>query len=100
MNEEDKFKMESTHPIEELYVFISKDKDGGEAVMVVQGNAGWFPLIGSDLKRALSLRPVAETIAERYGRAVRLCKFSNRKEITLRHLGGLKKERGHYEDGK
>lgn len=96
MDEKEKWLINACHPIENLYVYISQDEDGGESVMLLTGRAGVFPLIASDMDRAISLRSIAETVAERYGKKIRLCKFSNRKDITERHLPGLK-NRGGYE---
>lgn len=98
MDEKAKFEIESTHPITELFAFISVDKDGREGVMCLMGPNGVYPLIGSDMKRMISLRPMAETTAERYGRKLILSKFSKREDLSKRHLPGLPKERGKYGD--
>ena len=93
----DKFKHESTHPIEELYAYISRELDGSESIMCLMGPNGAFPLVGSDMKRMQSLRPMVETTADRYGKHVILAKFSNRKDMTLGHLRGLPLGRGRWE---
>lgn len=90
MDDKEKFVLESTHPITELYAYITRDVDGKEGVMTLFGKGGAYPLIGSDMKRMVSLRGVAETTAERYGRSLKLVKFSKREDLTNRHLPGLK----------
>lgn len=94
--EKREFEVHAKHPITELFVYISQDDEEGESVMVIQGQSGWFPLIGSDIERAASLRPIAETIADRYGKKIKLVKFTNRQDITHVHMRGLSKSRGKY----
>ena len=97
MDERREFEKRAKHPITEIFAWVTEDEEQGEAIFTFLGKGGYFPAIGSDLDRAMSLRGIVETICERHGRKVRLCKFSDRKDITLRHLGTLKKERGTYD---
>ncbi len=47
--------------ITELYAFISKDRDGNEGVMgIAKANGMLIPLIGADIERVESLKPIAD----------------------------------------
>ena len=98
MDESERSKAALTHPITEMFVYITVDDIEGEAIMLVKGRDGWYPMIGSDMKRALSLRPLAETIAERYGKRIRLVRFADRKDVTKMHAPKLHAGRGNWTD--
>lgn len=62
-----------------LWAFIAKEADGTEGVIGVYDRRGaWVPLVGADLARVNSLRPVARDSAKRTGRTVTLAHFSVR----------------------
>jgi hypothetical protein len=49
--------------ITEMFAFVATDKNGDEGVMgfLEQGGA-WVPLVGADMDRVDSLRPIAREI--------------------------------------
>lgn len=98
MNKQE-WEKESQHPIKELFAYIVRE-DGkeSESIMTLFGKNGAYPLIGSDMARMLSLRGIAETVADRYGKKIVLAKFTSRKDITLGHMKSLPKERGAWDN--
>ena len=48
---EHEFIQNSKHPIENMYAWIIREPDGSESIVVLEGEEGFFPVIGSDLKR-------------------------------------------------
>lgn len=75
--------------IEKLYAFVSKDKDGNEGVMAMQKPSGvWLPLIGADMKRVDSLKPIADEIAKVSGMDYEIREFFNFDFAQLAELIG------------
>ena len=75
--------------ISEMFAFIAEDtgpEDEGVAAVMV-GNV-MLPLVGADMARVASLRPVARSIASASGKTVRLVKFSLREELETLAPGG------------
>ena len=72
--------------ITELFAFVDKidDEDGDEGVIGMSTDFGWIPLIGADMARVESLRPIAEKVAKETGKKVILKKFklTSEEEIT------------------
>jgi hypothetical protein len=60
--------------------------DGNEGIVTGMFQSVSLPLIAVDEKRLRSLSPIAEEIARKTGRVIRLVKFTNRE--LIRHLGG------------
>ena len=51
--------------IEELFAFCAEEAPGDEGVCGWQLDDGsWMPLVGADMKRVESLRPLAKIIAK------------------------------------
>ena len=76
--------------IEEMYAFIAEDKGPqDEGVIAIQSLAGddgqtlWLPLVGADMSRVNSLRPIAQGIGRKIGKKVTLAHFSNRQDIEV-----------------
>jgi hypothetical protein len=70
-----------------IWAYLSVDpEDGNEGIVagVFQGVS--LPLIAVDEERLRSLAPMAEQIARKTGRVIRLVKFTNRE--LIRQLGG------------
>jgi hypothetical protein len=64
--------------IDELWVFISKDKDGNEGVCGAPIGGTFMPLVAADPARVDSLRRVAQMIVDNSeGHEIILRKFSN-----------------------
>lgn len=69
--------------IEEMFAFIALDPaDDTEGVTAaLRPNGEWMPMIGADMDRMNSLRPVAREIAKASGQRVTLCRFTTREEL-------------------
>ncbi|MBA7593461.1 hypothetical protein ES703_00381 [subsurface metagenome] len=76
--------------IEEMYAFIVEDSGpGDEGVIGIQTGPGadgqrlWLPLVGADMARVNSLRPIAQGIGRQIGKKVTLVHFSNRQDLEV-----------------
>ena len=67
--------------IEEMYVFIAEDGPNDEGVSAFQIGDTWLPMVGADMKRVDSMKPVAQLIADRTGQTIKLIRFTQREEI-------------------
>jgi len=77
--------MEGQLRIDQLFAFIVKDRDGTEGVAgfldVERGT--WLPMVGADLARVESLRPIAEDLARRLHLPITLAYFSGRRNVEV-----------------
>lgn len=65
--------------IAKLYAWVAEESDGGEGVVAhFHPNLGNMPLVGADMARIESFRPLARHVAELSGCPVRLVEFSAR----------------------
>ena len=70
-----------------IWAYLSVDpEDGNEGIVAGIFLGVSLPLIAVDEKRLRSLAPMAEEIARKTGRVIRLVKFTNRE--LIRQLGG------------
>jgi len=70
--------------IEQMYAFVCEDSGPeDEGIIGMQTGMGWMPLVGADMARVKSLRPIAETIARSSGKPVKLLRFTTREEIEI-----------------
>jgi hypothetical protein len=70
--------------IETMYAFITEDKSpDDEGIIGIDTPLGWMPLVGGDMKRVESLRPIAVNIAKQLGKRVKILQFETRKEIGV-----------------
>lgn len=68
--------------ITEMYAFIAEDTGpDDEGVIGFTTSTGWIPMVGADMKRVDSLRPIATSIARDLGKRVKLIRFTNREEL-------------------
>jgi len=65
-----------------IYAFISID-EGPEDEGIIGAKFGdaWMPLVGADMKRVDSLRPLAKEIARVTGKRIVLAKFTVREDV-------------------
>ncbi len=63
--------------ITELYAFIATD----EGIVAMMLGDKWIPMVGADMARMDSLRPVAEKIAGIHGQKIIIAKFTTRTDI-------------------
>ena len=75
--------------IESMYAFIVEDTGpddegiiGIQAISREHAPIG-VPLVGADMARANSLRPMAQGIAHKLGKKVTLVHFSNREDVEI-----------------
>jgi len=70
--------------IEEMFAFVAEDS-GPEDEGLVGTNTGdgWMPLIGADMARVESLKPIARGIAEATGKKIKIIHFTQREEIGV-----------------
>jgi len=75
--------------IEQLFAFIVKDRDGTEGVagFLDVASGQWMPMVGADLARVESLRPLADDLARRMHVPITLAYFSERRDVE--QLGDL-----------
>lgn len=70
--------------ITEMFAFVAEEKPGEEGVMGLRApNGDWYPLVGADVERAVSLKPLAEEVARQSGRPYRCLHFKLVGELPL-----------------
>ena len=73
--------------VEDIYAFVVEDSGPeDEGVIAIQAISRelaitWLPLVGADMARVNSLRPLAQGIGRRLGKKVTLVHFSNRQDL-------------------
>jgi hypothetical protein len=73
--------MEGQLHIDSMWAFVATDKDGTEGIPAFQSGAMLLPLVGADMQRIESMRPIAQTLADERGITIKLVHFTNRQEI-------------------
>ena len=70
--------------IEQVYAFVAEDSGpDDEGVIGMMTKNGWLPLVGADMTRVNSLRPIAEDVAHQLGKPVKLLRFGTREELEV-----------------
>jgi hypothetical protein len=69
--------------IDEVFVFIAKDKDGEGVPAFTLPGGMMLPMVCADKARVDSLREMARTIARNTGNKITLCRFSVREELEV-----------------
>lgn len=69
--------MTTPHVINEMFAFVASDSLGEGLIAELIGNQ-WMPLVGADMDRVKSLRPIAERAARQTGKKIKLVKFTTR----------------------
>lgn len=70
--------------IEQMFAFVIVDDDGTEGIPAFQGPNGMaMPMVGADLERVESLRPIAEDMAKQLNKDVTLAVFEVRKDVEV-----------------
>jgi len=70
--------------IEEMYAFVAEDTGpDDEGIIGMNTEMGWLPLVGADMARVDSLRPIAQGIGRQVGKKVTLVHFSNRDDLEV-----------------
>lgn len=71
------------YKIEQIFAFISTDEDGSEGVIGYATHGVFMPLVGADMERIESLRPIAQQVANITHKQVSLCRFHQREELEV-----------------
>lgn len=70
--------------IEEMYAFVAEDSGPDDEGIIGMNTAmGWMPLVGADMKRVESLRPIARGLGRQIGKKVTLAHFTNREDLEV-----------------
>ncbi|KKN87010.1 hypothetical protein LCGC14_0262790 [marine sediment metagenome] len=68
--------------IEEMYAFVCEDSGpDDEGIVGMNTGAGLMPLVGADMARVESLKPIARRIAVETGMRIKLLHFTHREEL-------------------
>ena len=73
--------MFETPKIGELFAFIAEEGPEDEGIVAMMVGDKWMPMLGADMKRIESLRPIAQKIATIHGQKIILAKFTTRTNI-------------------
>lgn len=69
------------YKIEQIFAFISTDEDGSEGVIGFETHGVFMPLVGADMDRIESLKPIVQQVANMTQKQVRLCRFHQLEEL-------------------
>lgn len=68
--------------IEEMYAFAAEDNGpDDEGIVAMSMGSVMMPLVGADIERVESLKPIARDIARQTGKKIKLLRFSNREDV-------------------
>jgi hypothetical protein len=75
--------MSEPKKIDAIYCYVLDEEDGGEGIPAVQTPDGaWMPMVAGDIERLESLKPLAQTFANKLQKPIRLVKFTNKELIN------------------
>ena len=70
--------------ITEMYAFVSEDTGPEDEGVVAEKFGGvWMPLVGADMARVESLKPLARMVAKKTGKPLKLLRFTNRELMEI-----------------
>lgn len=68
--------------IEEIYAYVAVDDEGeGITAYLSPENGHWMPMVGADMDRMKSLAPVAQQLADKGDRPIKLIRYATRSEL-------------------
>ena len=68
--------------IEEMFAFVAEDSGPeDEGLVGMKTEHGWMPLVGADMARVESLKPIARGIAAATGKKIKIIHFTQREEL-------------------
>lgn len=67
--------------VTELFAFVAEEKPGDEGIMGILVGGNWTPMIGADMNRIHSLKPIADQISKEAGTPYKLLHFKLDGEI-------------------
>jgi len=70
--------------INQMYAFVSEDSGpDDEGIVGFHTDTGWMPMVGADMDRIKSLKPIAQAIAKETGKKIKVLCFTNREELEI-----------------
>lgn len=75
-----------TLSIDRMFAFIAVSEDGeGEGIAAHYSPelGGWMPLVGADMDRMTSYKPIAQELANKSGRRIVLSQFESRIDLEV-----------------
>ena len=69
--------------ITEMFAFILLDDDNTEGIPAFNAKGIAMPLVGADMARVDSLRPIAQQLAKDMHKKITLAKFSVREDLEV-----------------
>lgn len=66
--------------IDTMFAFIAQGPEGEGVVAFREGDV-WVPMVGADMERAKSLRPIAQAMATKGDITINFVKFSTRETL-------------------
>lgn len=71
--------------IAKLHAYVAIDENGEEGVCAAYNHATntWMPMVCADEARIKSFRPIAENMAKKFGRPIKLVCFTVRKDVEV-----------------
>ena len=70
--------------IKEIFAFVAEDSGpDDEGITAMPVGHFWMPMVGADMARVNSLRPVAAKIARRTRKPIKILRFTNRVELEV-----------------
>lgn len=67
--------------VTEIFAFVAEEKPGDEGVMGIMTQGAWTPMLGADMNRIHSLKPIADEISQISGKPYKLLHFKLAGEI-------------------
>ncbi len=68
--------------IDEVYAYVAVDEEGEGITAYMSPDTGhWMPMVGADMDRMRSLLPVAQQLADKGGKDIKLVRYAVRTEI-------------------
>ncbi len=68
--------------IDEMFAYVAVDDEGeGITAYLSPENGQWMPMVGADMDRMKSLAPVAQQLADKGDRPIKLIRYETRTEL-------------------
>lgn len=69
--------------VESIFAFCLVDDDGDEGIVCVESLGGPQPLIGADVARVDSLRPIAQELATQWRKPITVRYFEHGRDVEI-----------------
>lgn len=70
--------------IETMYAFVSEDNGpDDEGIIAMKVGNQWMPMVGSDMARVESMKPIAVGLSNALGKRIKIIKFDRRTEAEV-----------------